>query len=110
LGAIPAYHSNGPGLNDPELLGAEVSELAAEGGFTGLKLASVAIGLCDLAAIDAVWAIVGGFNYGMGSSCPAASSLRNLGIAESITGSFFRTPLIFRSSPSSAPGFMRPLS
>ena len=38
--------------------------------------------------------IVGGLNYGMGSSRPAARSLRNLGIAallaESINGLFFR--------------------
>jgi 3-isopropylmalate/(R)-2-methylmalate dehydratase small subunit len=39
-------------------------------------------------------AIVGGFNYGMGSSRPAARSLRNCGIgfllAETINGLFFR--------------------
>jgi 3-isopropylmalate/(R)-2-methylmalate dehydratase small subunit len=38
--------------------------------------------------------IIGGLNYGMGSSRPAARSLRNLGIAaliaESINGLFFR--------------------
>ena len=39
-------------------------------------------------------AIVGGFNYGMGSSRPAARSLRNCGVgfllAETINGLFFR--------------------
>ena len=39
-------------------------------------------------------AVVGGFNYGMGSSRPAARSLRNCGVgfllAETINGLFFR--------------------
>jgi len=39
-------------------------------------------------------AIIGGFNYGMGSSRPAARSLRNCGVgfllAETINGLFFR--------------------
>jgi aconitase A len=43
--------------------------------------------------------IVGGLNYGMGSSHPAARSLRNLGIAallaESINGLFFRNAVNF---------------
>jgi 3-isopropylmalate/(R)-2-methylmalate dehydratase small subunit len=43
--------------------------------------------------------IVGGLNYGMGSSRPAARSLRNLGIAallaESINGLFFRNAVNF---------------
>jgi 3-isopropylmalate/(R)-2-methylmalate dehydratase small subunit len=43
--------------------------------------------------------IVGGRNYGMGSSRPAARSLRNLGIAallaESINGLFFRNAVNF---------------
>jgi 3-isopropylmalate/(R)-2-methylmalate dehydratase small subunit len=43
--------------------------------------------------------IVGGLNFGMGSSRPAARSLRNLGIAallaESINGLFFRNAVNF---------------
>ena len=43
--------------------------------------------------------IVGGHNYGMGSSRPAARSLRNIGvaclIAESINGLFFRNAVNF---------------
>jgi 3-isopropylmalate/(R)-2-methylmalate dehydratase small subunit len=55
--------------------------------------------------------IVGGLNYGMGSSRPAARSLRNLGIAallaESINGLFFRNAVNFGLLPSNAPEFMR---
>ena len=44
-------------------------------------------------------AIIGGFNYGMGSSRPAARSLRNCGVgfllAESISGLFFRNSVNF---------------
>jgi 3-isopropylmalate/(R)-2-methylmalate dehydratase small subunit len=44
-------------------------------------------------------AIVGGFNYGMGSSRPAARSLRNCGVgfllAETINGLFFRNAVNF---------------
>ncbi len=60
LGAVPAYNSNGLWLIDPLLLGREASELAAEGGFKGLKLR---LGrdqpADDLAAIEAVRAAVG---------------------------------------------------
>jgi 3-isopropylmalate/(R)-2-methylmalate dehydratase small subunit len=44
-------------------------------------------------------AVVGGFNYGMGSSRPAARSLRNCGVgfllAETINGLFFRNAVNF---------------
>lgn len=44
-------------------------------------------------------AIIGGFNYGMGSSRPAARSLRNCGVgfllAETINGLFFRNSVNF---------------
>ncbi len=43
--------------------------------------------------------IIGGFNYGMGSSRPAARSLRNCGVgfllAETINGLFFRNAVNF---------------
>ena len=52
--------------------------------------------------------IVGGFNYGMGSSRPAARSLRNLGIAallaESINGLFFRNAVNFGLLALECPG------
>ena len=38
LGPVPAYNSNGLWLTDPATLAQEAAELAAEGGFTGLKL------------------------------------------------------------------------
>jgi 3-isopropylmalate/(R)-2-methylmalate dehydratase small subunit len=52
--------------------------------------------------------IVGGLNYGMGSSRPAARSLRNLGIAallaESINGLFFRNAVNFGLLALECPG------
>ena len=52
--------------------------------------------------------IVGGLNYGMGSSRPAARSLRNLGIAalvaESINGLFFRNAVNFGLVAFECPG------
>ena len=52
--------------------------------------------------------IVGGFNYGMGSSRPAARSLLNLGIAallaESINGLFFRNAVNFGLLALECPG------
>ena len=52
--------------------------------------------------------IVGGLNYGMGSSRPAARSLRNLGIAalvaESINGLFFRNAVNFGLVALECPG------
>jgi len=52
--------------------------------------------------------IVGGLNYGMGSSRPAARSLRNLGIAalvaESINGLFFRNAVNFGLITLECPG------
>jgi 3-isopropylmalate/(R)-2-methylmalate dehydratase small subunit len=52
--------------------------------------------------------IVGGLNYGMGSSRPAARSLRNLGvaalIAESINGLFFRNSVNFGLLALECPG------
>jgi 3-isopropylmalate/(R)-2-methylmalate dehydratase small subunit len=55
--------------------------------------------------------IVGGLNYGMGSSRPAARSLRNLGIAallaESINGLFFRNAVNFGLLALECPGIHR---
>ena len=52
--------------------------------------------------------IVGGVNYGMGSSRPAARSLRNLGLgcllAESINGLFFRNAVNFGFIALECPG------
>lgn len=52
--------------------------------------------------------IVGGRNYGMGSSRPAARSLRNLGLgfllAESINGLFFRNAVNFGFLALECPG------
>lgn len=52
--------------------------------------------------------IVGGINYGMGSSRPAARSLRNLGIAaliaESINGLFFRNAVNYGLLALECPG------
>jgi 3-isopropylmalate/(R)-2-methylmalate dehydratase small subunit len=52
--------------------------------------------------------IVGGFNFGTGSSRPAARSLRNLGIAallaESINGLFFRNAVNFGFLALECPG------
>ena len=52
--------------------------------------------------------IVGGLNFGMGSSRPAARSLRNLGIAallaESINGLFFRNAVNFGPLALECPG------
>jgi len=52
--------------------------------------------------------IVGGLNYGMGSSRPAARSLRNCGvavlIAESINGLFFRNAVNFGLVALECPG------
>jgi len=52
--------------------------------------------------------IVGGLNYGMGSSRPAARSLRNLGIgallARSINGLFFRNAVNFGLLALECPG------
>ncbi|HEY1935667.1 MAG TPA: hypothetical protein VGG99_26970 [Acetobacteraceae bacterium] len=53
-------------------------------------------------------AIVGGFNYGMGSSRPAARSLRNCGVsfllAETINGLFFRNAVNFGFLALECPG------
>ena len=53
-------------------------------------------------------AIVGGFNYGMGSSRPAARSLRNCGIgfllAEAINGLFFRNAVNYGLLACECPG------
>ena len=52
--------------------------------------------------------IVGGLNYGMGSSRPAARSLRNCGVAalvaESINGLFFRNAVNFGLPALECPG------
>lgn len=52
--------------------------------------------------------IVGGLNYGMGSSRPAARSLRNLGVAalvaDSINGLFFRNAVNFGLLALECPG------
>lgn len=52
--------------------------------------------------------IVGGFNYGMGSSRPAARSLRNCGVgfllAETINGLFFRNAVNFGFRAFECPG------
>ncbi len=53
-------------------------------------------------------AIVGGFNYGMGSSRPAARSVRNCGIgfllAETINGLFFRNAVNYGLLACECPG------
>jgi 3-isopropylmalate/(R)-2-methylmalate dehydratase small subunit len=53
-------------------------------------------------------AIVGGFNYGMGSSRPAARSIRNCGIefllAETINGLFFRNAVNYGLLACECPG------
>ena len=53
-------------------------------------------------------AIVGGFNYGMGSSRPAARSLRNCGVgfllAEALNGLFFRNAVNFGFLALECPG------
>ncbi|HET6467306.1 MAG TPA: enolase C-terminal domain-like protein, partial [Geminicoccaceae bacterium] len=55
LGPVPAYNSNGLWLTPPELLGEEAAALAAEGGFTALKLRLGRPRLADdLAAVAAV--------------------------------------------------------
>ncbi|MEJ2864790.1 enolase C-terminal domain-like protein [Actinomycetospora flava] len=38
LAPVPAYNSNGLGLNDPDTLATETAELIAEGGFSALKV------------------------------------------------------------------------
>lgn len=52
--------------------------------------------------------VIGGANFGMGSSRPAARSLRNLGIgcliAESINGLFFRNSVNFGFAAIECPG------
>ena len=52
--------------------------------------------------------IIGGFNYGMGSSRPAARSLRNCGVgfllAEAINGLFFRNAVNFGFRAFECPG------
>jgi 3-isopropylmalate/(R)-2-methylmalate dehydratase small subunit len=52
--------------------------------------------------------VIGGLNYGMGSSRPAARSLRNLGIAalvaDSINGLFFRNAVNFGLLALECPG------
>jgi len=52
--------------------------------------------------------IIGGFNYGMGSSRPAARSLRNCGVgfllAETINGLFFRNAVNFGFRAFECPG------
>jgi 3-isopropylmalate/(R)-2-methylmalate dehydratase small subunit len=52
--------------------------------------------------------IVGGFNFGMGSSRPAARSLRNCGVgfllAEAINGLFFRNAVNFGFKAFECPG------
>jgi len=52
--------------------------------------------------------IVGGFNYGMGSSRPAARSLRNCGVgfllAETINGLFFRNAVNYGLLACECPG------
>jgi 3-isopropylmalate/(R)-2-methylmalate dehydratase small subunit len=56
-------------------------------------------------------AIVGGFNYGMGSSRPAARSLRNCGVgflvAETINGLFFRNAVNFGFLALECPGISK---
>ena len=55
VGPVPAYNSNGLWLTAPDKLAAEAAALAAEGGFTGLKLRLGREKLSDdLAAIAAV--------------------------------------------------------
>jgi mandelate racemase len=55
LGGLPAYNSNGLGLNEVSTLAKEAKELVAEGQFTGLKLRLGRDRLADdLAAISAV--------------------------------------------------------
>lgn len=61
--------------------------------------------------VDAVQSgdiIVGGYNYGMGSSRPAARSLRNCGVAalvaETINGLFFRNAVNFGLLALECPG------
>ena len=53
-------------------------------------------------------AIIGGFNYGMGSSRPAARSLRNCGVgfllAETINGLFFRNAVNYGLLACECPG------
>jgi 3-isopropylmalate/(R)-2-methylmalate dehydratase small subunit len=52
--------------------------------------------------------IIGGFNYGMGSSRPAARSLRNCGVgfllAEALNGLFFRNAVNFGFRAFECPG------
>ena len=59
-------------------------------------------------------AIVGGFNYGMGSSRPAARSLRNCGLgfllAETINGLFFRNAVNYGLLACECPGVSPPRS
>jgi len=56
-------------------------------------------------------AIVGGYNYGMGSSRPAARSLRNCGVglllAETINGLFFRNAVNYGLLACECPGVSR---
>jgi 3-isopropylmalate/(R)-2-methylmalate dehydratase small subunit len=56
-------------------------------------------------------AIIGGFNYGMGSSRPAARSLRNCGVgfllAETINGLFFRNAVNFGFLALECPGISK---
>jgi len=59
-GPVKAYNSNGLWLRNPELVGAEATELRDEGGFTGLKLRLGRENAWDdLKAIHAVRASVG---------------------------------------------------
>lgn len=55
--------------------------------------------------------IIGGFNYGMGSSRPAARSLRNCGVgfllAEAINGLFFRNSVNYGFRAFECPGVTR---
>jgi 3-isopropylmalate/(R)-2-methylmalate dehydratase small subunit len=73
---------------------------------TRATFSAVRPGFCDLFSRDDV--IVGGLNFGTGSSRPAARSLRNLGcaclIAESINGIFLRNCVSFGLLALEAPG------
>jgi mandelate racemase len=90
VGPVPAYNSNGLWLTRPDALAAEAAALAAEGGFTALKLRLGREKLSDdLAAIDAVREAAGpavklmvDFNQGLslGDALVRCHALDDLGL------------------------------
>src|SRR5260370_16090734 len=91
IGPVPAYNSNGLGLNSPAEVASEAMELGEEGGFQGLKLRLGREGVADdRAAVEAVRDAVGSemslmvdFNQGLhlGEALERCHAIDDLGLA-----------------------------